>query len=156
MRSFRPLHGLLLVVAVLVSGIALERLVRGEKNKFQQVSPDASGRVVVNVASWKPSEVHFFRFINRGNQEVRFFVGRDGDGNLLAAFDASDNDYKMNRGFHVQDSWVVNNKCSTSFRLREVNSHPSGCAPVPVRFQSDGKQVVLAESDLLDGWRYFR
>ena len=40
--------------------------------------------------------------------------------------------------------------------LAEVNSEPSKCAPVPLQFRRDGDRVVLAENDLLAGWRYFR
>jgi len=37
-----------------------------------------------------------------------------------------------------------------------VMSHPSNCAPTPVRFRVEGADIVLAENDLLVGWRYFR
>jgi len=156
MRRFRPLHALLLVVAFLAAVLGADRLLSGNSNRYERVRPDAEGLVRIAVADLAPDDVRFYRFINSGNQEVRFLVGRDDRGELLAAFDASDNDFKMNRGFRVLDGWVSNNKCDTSFRLGDVMSHPSGCAPVPVRFRVEGDSIVLSEGDLLVGWRYFR
>lgn len=156
MRRFRPTHALALVALVLAGVIGTERLLSGGRGRFERVGPDAQGRVSIDIDELAPGEVRFFRFLNAGNQEVRFFVGRDPAGAPLAAFDASDNDFKMNRGFQAQDGWIVNNKCSTSFRLAEVSSHPSGCAPVPLPFRVEGSTMMLAESDVLAGWRYFR
>lgn len=156
MRRFRPLHAVILVGAFLVAVLGADRLLSGNANRYARVRPDAQGVVRIPVGDLAPNDARFFRFINSGNQEVRFLVGRDDRGELLAAFDASENDFKMNRGFRVLDGWVSNNKCDSSFRLGDVMSHPSGCAPVPVNFREEGGDVVLAESDLLTGWRYFR
>lgn len=156
MRRFRPVHAIAIVAAVFALVLGAEQLVSGSRNRFARVGPDERGNVTVEVGDIAPNDVRFYRFLNPGNQEVRFFVGRDGSGALLAAFDASDNDFKLKRGFHAADGWIVNNKCTTSFRLSEVNSHPSGCAPVPIAFTSEGDRVVIREADLLAGWRYFR
>jgi uncharacterized membrane protein len=156
MARFRPLHAVVLVTVLIGSLVGAERLLSGNRNRYERVAPDRSGNVVVDTSSLRPLEVRFYRFLNSGNQEVRFLVGRDENGVLQVAFDASDNDFKMKRGFHYQDGWIVNNKCSTSFHLREINDHPSGCAPVPLAHRVDGSRLVLAENDILNGWRYFR
>lgn len=156
MKRFRPVHAVALVTLVLASVIGAERWITGGRGRFERVGPDARGEVRLELGGFRPGEIRFYRFLNPGNQEVRFFAGRDPAGAPLAAFDASDNDYKMNRGFEAQDGWIVNNKCSTSFRLAEVNAHPSGCAPVPLEFRLEGETMVLAENAVLEGWRYFR
>jgi uncharacterized membrane protein len=156
MKRFRPAHAIALVVLVLAAVVGAEQVISGRKAKFERVRPDAQGQVRIDVADLAPNEVRFYRFLNAGNQEVRFFVGRDRQGELLAAFDASDNDFKMNRGFRAHDGWIVNNKCETSIRLGEVNAHPSGCAPVPLRFTAAGDTLITREADVLEGWRYFR
>jgi uncharacterized membrane protein len=155
-KRFRPLHAILLVALVLATVLGAERLITGGRGRFERVGPDARGEVRIEIAGFRPGEVRFYRFLNSGNQEVRFFAGLDPAGAPLAAFDASDNDYKMNRGFSAQDGWIVNNKCTSSFRLAEVNSQPSGCAPVPLAFRLEGGTMVLAENAVLEGWRYFR
>ena len=153
--KFRPLHAVVLVVLVLGGGLAVERAMGG-RQRFERVGPDADAKVVIDLAGFDRDEVRFYRFLNAGNQEVRFLVGKDAAGAIQVAFDASENDFKMNRGFRAGDGWVVNNKCDSSFRLTEINSQPSGCAPVPVKFARDGDRLVLAEDALLAGWRFFR
>ena len=156
MRRFRPIHGFLLVALLMTATLAAQRLLSSGRGDAIRVSPDASGIVTVPVGDLAPSEVRFYRFLNRGNQEVRFLLGRDPQGTVVAAFDASENDFKRHRGFRHEGEWLVNNKCDSSFRLTEINSQPSGCAPVPVKFARDGDRLVLAEGDILAGWRFFR
>jgi uncharacterized membrane protein len=156
MARFRPLHGIALVLVLMAVVLGADRLLSGNRNRYQRVAPDAAGMVALEVGDLAPLEVRFYRFLNAGNQEVKFFVGRDPGGGIQVAFDASENDFKMKRGFRAEGAWVVNNKCETSVRLAEVNDHPSGCSPVPVKFRLDGARLVLAEDDLLAGWRYFR
>lgn len=155
MKRFRPAHALILVALILGGGLVLDRAFGGG-GRFERVRPDAQGQVVVDLAQIATNEVRFFRFINSGNQEVRFLVGKDTKGGAQVAFDASENDFKMNRGFRAQDGWVISNKCDSSFHLAEINSQPSACAPIPLRFRQTGDKVVLTENDLLEGWRYFR
>jgi uncharacterized membrane protein len=156
MARFRPLHAVVIVTIVLGAMVGAERLLSGNTNRYERVTSGRDGNVAIDTASMKPLEVRFFRFLNSGNQEVRFLVARDERGVLQVAFDASENDFKMKRGFHAEDGWIVNNKCSTSFHLAEINDQPSGCAPVPLAHRVDGDRLVLAENDILNGWRYFR
>jgi len=145
-----------LVLAVLALGLAADRALSGNTNRYRSVSPDPQGRVSIDIADLQPLEVRFYRFLNAGNQEVRFLVARDESGGVQAAFDASENDFKLKRGFKADGAWIVNNKCGTSVRLSEINQHVSGCAPVPVPFHLEGSNIVLSENDVLAGWRYFR
>ena len=156
MKRFRPIHGVLIVTGLMAAVLGAERLLSGHRTSYERVGPDARGEVVLEVGDLRPLQIRFFRFLNAGNQEVKFFVARDENGALQVAFDASDNDFKLRRGFRLDGAWIVNNKCSTSFHVSEINSQPSGCAPVPLRFRAAGDRVVLAESDILEGWRYFR
>ncbi|MFN7942529.1 MAG: Fe-S-containing protein [Thermoanaerobaculia bacterium] len=153
---FRPLHGVALVLAVVGAILGGEFLFAGGAKNFQRVSPDTSGRITIPVADLQPLQVRFYRFLNRGNQEVKFFVGRDERGGLAVAFDASENDFKRHRGFRADGAWMVNNKCEISTKLVDVNEGRSGCGPTPLRFRLEGERVVLAENDILEGWRYFR
>jgi uncharacterized membrane protein len=158
MSRFRPVHGILLVAffmaAVLVADWALDGGFR--RSRFERVGPDAEGVVRIDVAGLGASQVRFFRFLNSGNQEVRFFVGRDPKGTLQVAFDAAENDFKRKLGFRHEGEWLVNNKCDTALRLEEVNAGTSGCRPAPLRHRLDGQTLVLLENDVLEGWRLFR
>lgn len=156
MKRFRPIHGILLLAALMAAVLGAERLLSNNRNRYERVAPDARGEVAIEVAALAPLQIRFFRFLNAGNQEVKFFVARDERGGLQVAFDASESDFKLKRGFRLDGNWIVNNKCTTSFHLSEVNDHPSACAPVPLPFQARGDRIVLAEADILGGWRYFR
>lgn len=158
MRRFKPIHGILIVLAVLGAIWGAEVALEGRLNPkgFEQVSPERDGTVRINLADLKPQDVRFFRFLNSSNQEVRFFVGRDNSGQVQVAFDANETCAKTKRGFRHEGEWMVCNKCDKAFRLAETNSHGEGCTPVPLRFRESGQELVLAEADILQGWRLFR
>jgi uncharacterized membrane protein len=147
-------------VVLLVMGLVLlaDWALEGgfERSDYRRVSPDPQGLVRLDVADLRPLQVRFYRFLNSGNQEVKFFVGRDGDGVLQVAFDAAESDYKRKRGFRQDGEWLVNNKCDTALRLAEVNAGAGGCRPVPLPHRLAGNELVLTESEILQGWRYFR
>lgn len=156
MRRFRPVHAVLLVVLLMAATLAAQQWLASGRAATTRVGPDARGLVRIDAADLAPSSVRYYRFLNAGNQEVRFFVGRDPAGELVVAFDASENDFKRKRGFRHEGDWLVNNKCDTATRLSEVNSGRSGCAPAPLAFRVEGTTVVLTENDILGGWRFFR
>ena len=157
MRRFRPIHGLLLIM--LVAGLILTAdfaLSGGHSARYQRVAPDTEGLVRIDVSDLEPSQVRYYRFLNAGNQEVKFFVGRDKNSAVKVAFDASETDYKRKRGFRHEGDWVVNNKCDTATRLTEVGTGSGGCRPVPLKHRLTNNQLILKEADILTGWRFFR
>lgn len=158
MRRFKPLHGILIVLAVLGAVWGAQAALEGRLNPsgFQQITPGQDGMVRIGVTDLKPQEVRFYRFLNSGNQEVRFLIGRDGEGELHVGFDASETHGKNGRGFRHEGEWLVDNKCDTASRLAEVNGNQGGCRPVPLKHRIEGDQLVLAENDILQGWRLFR
>jgi uncharacterized membrane protein len=158
MRRFKPIHGIIMVLvfmaAVVVGQMAFEGQLHGASHEL--VTPGRDGTVNVDLSGLGPQQVRFFRFLNRGNQEVRFFVAKDAAGVVQVAFDASETCAKTKRGFHHQGEWVVCNKCEKSFRLAGINAGGGGCNPVPLVHTVEGNQLRLAESDVLQGWRLFR
>jgi uncharacterized membrane protein len=143
------------MAAVVVAQMAFEGELRGGSH-YELVTPKPDGSMSLDLAGLKPNEVRFFRFLNRGNQEVRFFVAKDAQGVVQVAFDASETCAKTKRGFHHQGEWVVCNKCDKSFRLSGINAGGGGCNPVPLVHTVEGNQLRLAENDVLQGWRLFR
>jgi uncharacterized membrane protein len=154
MRRFRPIHGVLIVAALIAAAFGSRYL--GAPGDYERVTPGPDGLVKIAVADLEPKQVRFYRFLNRGNQEVKFFVGRGEDGSVQVAFDANEICYKRKRGYKAQDGWLVCRVCEKSFRLSDVNAGGGGCRPIPLAHRVDGGELVLAESDILQGWRYFR
>ncbi len=155
---FRPIHGILAVGLVVVCGLLAQLALAGRlgKNAFERVNAGNDHLVKIDVGALAPLEVRHYRFLNPANQEVKFFVGRDGGGTIQVAFDASEVCFKAKRGFHPQGEWVVCNKCDKSFRLAGVNNGHGGCEPVQLAHRVEGDRVLIAEQDVLAGWRYFR
>ncbi len=156
MHRFKPIHGILVVLLFVAGILGAEYVLGGRAGDFERVSPDRDGKVRIGLAGLGPQQVRFYRFLNTGNQEVKFLVGRDGAGHLQVAFDANEVCAKTKRGYRHEGEWLVCNKCDKSFRLSEANAGGGGCNPVPLRHQVDGDEVVIAEADVLTGWRLFR
>lgn len=158
MIRVRPIHAIL-VVGLLASlvGFANWALDGGLGHAgYERVRPDAQGRVEIDTSAIGKSEVRYYRFLNAGNQEVKFFVGRDRHGALQVAFDASESHAQLGRGFRHEGDWMVDNKCDSASRLENVNEGGHGCRPVALAHRVQGDRVILAEDDVLRGWRYFR
>lgn len=158
MRRFKPIHGVslvLLFVAAILAGDYLFESRQGAAGT-ERVSPGRDGQVRISLAGLEPQQVRFYQFLNSGNQEVRFLVGRDPAGHVQVAFDANEVCAKTKRGYRHEGEWLVCNKCDKSFRLAEVNAGGGGCNPIPLRHAVEGKELVIAEADILGGWRLFR
>lgn len=157
MKRIKPVQAFTLVLAALCLLWGVEYWVseRQHQGEFVRVAPDNRGEVRIAVAEIAPRQVRFYRFLNSGNQEVKFFIGRDPLGHLQVAFDANETCAKGKRGYRPDGEWVVCNKCDKAFRLAEVNAGGGGCKPVPLEFQEEGTEVRLAEANILKGWRLF-
>jgi uncharacterized membrane protein len=157
MPRFKPLYGVALVLLFVGAVVAAELAFEGRLGQasLRRVSPGADGWVRIGIGDLKPRDVRFYRFLNAGNQEVRFFVGREPEGVVQVAFDASENHYKLGRGFRHDGEWMVDNKCETSVRLAEVNDGGGGCRPIPIPHRIEGSTLSIAESEILSGWRLF-
>ena len=158
MRRFKPIHGILLVLVFMAALVVAQKAYEGDLKgeHYELVTPATDGSMSLDLSGLGPNQVRFFRFLNRGNQEVRFFVGKDGEGTVQVAFDASETCAKTKRGFHHQGEWVVCNKCDKAFKLTEINAGGGGCKPIPMAHRLEGNQLRLAENSVLEGWRLFR
>jgi uncharacterized membrane protein len=158
MRRFRPIHGVFVVLVFMATILGANWALQGHAKDFERVSPDRSGIVRIPVGDLKPLQVRFYRFLNSGNQEVKFFVARDNGGDVQVAFDASEvcAKFKGRAGFRKEGEWVACNKCDKSFRISEVNAGGGGCKPVPLAHRVEGGTLVIAQADILTGWRLFR
>ncbi len=158
MKRVRPLHAVSLFVLFGLAVLGANYLLEGgsAQGAFEQVAPDRQGQVRIGIADLGKSQARFFRFLNPGNQEVRFFVGRDRHGVVQVAFDGNELCARWKRGYRHQGDWLVCNKCDRSFHLEEVNAGGGGCKPVPLKHRLEGDELVLTEGQILEGWRLFR
>jgi uncharacterized membrane protein len=155
MRRFKPIHGVFVVLVFVAAILGADYLLEGRRGDFERVSPGRDGQLRIHLDDLAPQQVRFYRFLNAGNQEVHFFVGRDTAGDVQVAFDGSEICAKSKRGFRHEGEWMVCNKCDKSFRLSGVNAGGGGCNPIPLRHRVEGDELVIAEADVLGGWRLF-
>ena len=165
MRRFKPLHGIFIVALFIALVVCVELALDGRLSAadtrpplgvgYERVSPGSDGMVHISLAGLATLKVRFYRFLNAGNQEVKFFVGRDPAGEVEVAFDADEVCAKAKRGFRQEGEWLVCNKCDKSFRLTETNAGGGGCRPIPLEHRVEGGELLLAEADVLKGWRLF-
>jgi uncharacterized membrane protein len=153
----RPVHGLLLVLLAFGALYGADWLFEGglRQSDFERVTPGPDGQVTLDVSALKNGDVKFYRFLNTSNQEVKFFVGRDVRGVVQVGFDANEVCAKRKRGYRADGEWMVCRTCDKSFRLTETNANPGGCAPVALAHRVEGPRLILAETDILAGWRLF-
>ncbi len=156
--KLKPIPALAAVLAFAALVIAADHFSRGLRaySEFERVSPDAGGLVRIDVSDLQRLQVRFYRFLNSGNQEVRFLVGRDENEVIQVGFDAGSTHVKLRRGFSYQDGWIIDNKCETTTRLSTLNEGGRGCRPVPIEHRVEGDELLITEADMLQGWRYFR
>lgn len=155
----KPIHGVLLVLAFAGVLWTADYALDGGfgHSGYTKVSPDRSGLVQIDLSELPRDAVQFYRFINDGNQEVFFLVGRDEFGKVHVGFDASETHHKTHRGFSFQDGWLVDNKCDSSSRLSSLDdAQRGGCKPVPMKHRLEGDTLVITEDNALAGWRLFR
>lgn len=155
MKRFRPWHGIVLVVVFFAVFVLADRQLDGG-GKYERVGPDDNGMVRLDVGDLEAGDIRFYRFLNYGNQEVKFFVGRDRRGTVQVAFDANEICFKRKRGYNADGGWLTCRVCEKAFRLEGINDGGGGCSPIPVAHRMDGEELVLAEPDILEGWRLFR
>lgn len=153
----RPWHAALLVGLAIAGLLLAEYFFDGgaRRSHFERVTAGADGMVSLDLTGYQPGTVRFYNFLSPANQEVDFFVGRDKDGAVQVGYDASEVCAKRRRGFHHDGEWMVCNTCDKAFRLTEINSDAGGCAPVALKHRVDGDRLLIAESDILAGWRLF-
>ncbi len=155
--SFRPWHGIVIVLLASAGLLVGQYAAEGgfSRSRYERVAPQKDGLVHLDASGIGPEQVRFFQFLNTGNQEVFFFVGRDAGGTIHVAYDANEICFKSMRGYRHEGAFVTCNKCDKSFRIDSVNSGGGGCTPIPLAHRLAGNELLITESDVLAGWRYF-
>lgn len=100
-------------------------------------------------------EVHFFTYKHQG-KTINFLIRTDGDGELHAHFDACFSCYRYKRGFVVEGPELVCVACRYAYRIEEeVWDLIGACAPITFHFGLDRDWVVIKQSVLDKGGRFF-
>jgi uncharacterized membrane protein len=160
--------GLVVLAAVVVGALALLRggLATGRQaeavplvaatsqhDPYPQVFSQ-SGEIRLPVSAFADGEAHYFTYMH-GDHPIEFFVLKSDDGVVRAAFNACDVCYSSKKGYSQDGDEMVCNNCGLRFAEENINVLKGGCNPSPLDRTIDGESLVIKESDIVDGLRYF-
>jgi len=113
------------------------------------------GMVRIDISGITPGETKFYRYEPDGGGTSVFMVARTRKGDIKAAFDACVTCYPHRKGYRAEEDCVVCAYCDTKFSLDELGTGKGNCIPVELKFVMEGDDVVIRETDLVAGSRYF-
>ncbi len=122
-------------------------------DKYEDVTTDADV-VVIPAATLQQSKVHYYVFKHQG-RDIRFFLLKDTQGIVRAAFDACDVCYKSKKGYSPDGDYVICNNCGQAFHVSRINLVKGGCNPEPLNRDYDHQEVRITVRDILAGARLF-
>lgn len=115
-----------------------------------------NGAFAFPVAAFEDGKARHFEYKHSPDQVVRFFVVKSSDGVIRAAFDACDKCFRAKKGYVQQGDNMVCINCGLKFRTDKVNVVTGGCNPVALKKNIVGPNLVIAQSDVLAGLKYFQ
>ncbi|MDA3851937.1 MAG: DUF2318 domain-containing protein [Spirochaetaceae bacterium] len=110
--------------------------------------------VVIPLGEFDDGIAKYYRHEVNGTN-VDFFVLRSSDGIVRAAFDACDVCYGSKRGYRQEGDNMVCNNCGQRFASVRINEEKGGCNPSPLERTIQGDHLVISQSDIAAGIRYF-
>ncbi len=114
----------------------------------------SGGTVSVPLADLKTDEARFYS-AKAGGKEIKFFLVRTADGKVRSAFDACEVCWPEKKGYKQDGQYMLCVNCGRKFHLRQVGDVHGGCNPSPLASQVQGDKVVITETALGAGAKYF-
>ena len=149
---------LLIVISLLVTASALVGWlgIPGTGGAPAQKSVTASaGKVTIPIADLNDGQAHFYSYQGQGGK-LSFFVIKDKDGTLRAAFDACDVCYKEKKGYEQKGEEMICKNCNQAFPVAKIGTVSGGCNPSPLKTTLNGAILEIAVGDLEAGAHYFQ
>lgn len=148
----------LVVIAILVTASALVGWlgIPGTGGAPTQKSVTTSaGKVTIALAELNDGQAHFYSYKGQGGK-ISFFVVKDMDGTLRAAFDACDVCYKEKKGYEQKGEQMICKNCNQAFPVAKIGTVSGGCNPSPLKTTLADPTLEIAVGDLEAGVHYFR
>jgi uncharacterized membrane protein len=104
--------------------------------------------IVISAADLKRGDLRFFSYRNDVGKEIRFILGRDESGEVVAAFDACQRCAQYRKGYTSSHGYLVCRFCGNHYKL---NSHGSGiasCAPMKLPVREARDRITVDTSQL--------
>lgn len=144
------LLGALIFWGLPAAGGGNETEVRG---RYEVVKLD-DGVLTLPAANFDDYKARYYSY-DTAQGPINFFVVKSSDGVIRAAFDACDVCFKARRGYNQAGEVMICNNCGQQFHSTRINVEKGGCNPAPLLRSVEGDSLIIDESSLLAGKRYF-
>ncbi len=101
------------------------------------------------------NDAAYYTFDSSGTP-VRFFLVKDQNGTIHAAFDACPECFASGLGFHQQGNDMVDNCTNRTTPVSAIGAGTSGCHPVGLSCKIEGGRVMIPKAAVLSGAYLFR
>jgi uncharacterized membrane protein len=115
----------------------------------------AGGQITIPLSQVSDGKAHYFSYQGDG-ATINFFVLQSKDGVVRAALDTCDVCYRAKKGYRQEGDDMVCNNCDMRFASEKINEVKGGCNPAPLERTVAHGQLLIAETELVAGARYFR
>jgi len=109
----------------------------------------------IPVSKINDGKAHFYKYSSLTGKTIRFFVLKSKDGIFRAAFDACDVCFEAKKGYRQEGDYMVCNNCGMKFSSTRINEEKGGCNPAPLERHIEDGYLVIKNSDIEKGARYF-
>lgn len=141
-------------VAALATALGL-LLACGPQPPQHEIVEPVDGYLRLARASVADGEVHFFTFLHDGRR-VNFLVRTDRSGALHAHLDACYGCFQYKMGYLVEDDDLVCRACRLEYPIGdELWEYIGACAPIALRSEVVGEELLIARAVLEKAARYF-
>jgi uncharacterized membrane protein len=125
-----------------------------EFNPPPEISVRAGEDLRIPVAELRPGKARIFRFDAQNGEPIRVFVGRRGNGRLVATFAACRRCDRASGRSRVSDGQLICGHCGEPMPILEEGATlpvEKDCTPIPVQFRTESDSLVVRASDIEAG-----
>jgi uncharacterized membrane protein len=139
---------LLVILAALASAQAFFGLFSSEESVKAR-----DGVVSVDVSKLADGQARHYKY-TEGSTFIRFFVLKDKQGIVRLAQDACEVCWREDKGYKLQEGYMLCVNCGMRFPLGRIGMARGGCNPHPLAFTLEGEKVNISAAELLSGAKY--
>lgn len=146
---------LLTVFLLLVIGLGVwQHLGQIKFSPPPEISMRAGEDLRIPVVELSPGKARIFRFDAQNGEPIRVFVGRQGNGRLVATFAACRRCDRASGRSRVSDGQLICGHCGEPMPILEEGATlpvEKDCTPMPVQFRTESDSLVVRASDIEAG-----
>lgn len=120
----------------------------------KELLPDSNGKFIFDIALLRDNKLHRFAYISNQGKVIRFFLinKREDRDSPVAVFDACAICGDM--GYIKKEGELICISCNVRIFLPSVGK-TGGCNPIPLKYEYDGKKIIIDVKDVIAGSNYF-